>query len=247
MLATIFAWEGEFQKSSRTFETVLDTARTADDPSLKSAALSQRSAAGVLRGDWEQSLSDATVSAELAGRIGNTYIEGYATITRGIVLFFTGDRENGKEMMRKGLQKSTLGEGHGMPVLLAWYAETMAMGGSIDEARDMIEYAEKSARKTGQKVGLPALQRARALVAAKQTPQQWNSVKEHLDKALSFAEKSGARPDMAISLYLYSDLSMKIGDHGLARQKLGHAIAMFREMAMNWWLEQAKKLAGSIP
>ena len=111
----------------------------------------------------------------------------------------------------------------------------------------MIEYAEKSAIKTGQKVGLPALQRARALVASQQKPPRWNSVKAYLNKAFSSAKKSGARPDMAISLYLFSALSMKIGGHDLAGEKLETAIAMFREMEMNWWLEQAEKLAGSIP
>ena len=60
------------------------------------------------------------------------------------------------------------------------------------------------------------------------------------------AEERGARPELAISHFRYAELFRKKGDHDAAREQLDQATALFRDMEMTWWLEQAEELGKTL-
>ncbi len=243
MLALTFGWTGKFEESLHHFDFALETAGTADDPSLKSATLWMRSVVWALRGEWDYALADANQSAQLAAEIGNTFIAAYATSAKGFYLFMSGDPEAGKTLMLAGLSRATEGGSQGMPIIIAWHAEAMAMRVPMADARAIIANASDSAERNGLYVGRPTLDRARAIVAARETPPDWDKVDAHMQAAIQFTLERGARPDLAITHYRYAELLAKKGDLDQAREQLDQAIDLFREMEMTWWLEQAERLA----
>jgi hypothetical protein len=199
-----------------------------------------------LQGEWDHAAADTTESAELAGKIGNTYIAAYSTMAKGFALCMSGASEPGKTLMSEGLSRATEGGGEGMPVVISWHAEATAMVASNAIAREIIADASASAEKTGQKVGRPSLHRARAFVAAKEPQPDWDQVDAHMRKGIQLAQGSGARPDLAISHFRYAELLHQKDSLEQAREQLEKASALFREMGMTWWLEQAETLRGRL-
>ncbi len=130
----------------------------------------------------------------------------------------------------------------GMLVYPAWLAEVQFLDGKIAEAEALatenLQLAESNGNGTGQCISYRVL----AMAAAKKDPPNWNSVDEILGTCLSLAEKRGERPHLAITHFRYAEMLQQKGDHNAAREQLGQATALFREMEMTWWLEQAEAL-----
>ncbi len=56
----------------------------------------------------------------------------------------------------------------------------------------------------------------------------------------------GVRPDVAITHFRHAEILHKKGDLDDAREQLDQAEALFRDMEMTWWSDQAKGLRGRI-
>lgn len=63
-----------------------------------------------------------------------------------------------------------------------------------------------------------------------------------MGEGLRLAEERGELPDLALTHFRYAELLQQKGDQAEAREQLDQAIALFREMDMPWWLEQAEEL-----
>ena len=63
---------------------------------------------------------------------------------------------------------------------------------------------------------------------------------------IRLTEERGARPDLAITHFRYAELLQQKGDLPQAREQLGQATALFSDMEMTWWLEEAEALEKSL-
>ncbi len=54
------------------------------------------------------------------------------------------------------------------------------------------------------------------------------------------------RSDGPVSHFRYAEILHKKGDLDAAREQLDQAEALFRDMGMDWWTEQAEGLRGRI-
>jgi len=92
------------------------------------------------------------------------------------------------------------------------------------------------------KTGRVNCELAQALMAAHQTPPDWEATEVHADAALKLAEKLELKPDMAVGHLDYARLLAEKGDVDRAKEQLQFATNLFIEMEMSWWLEQAEEL-----
>ena len=134
-----------------------------------------------------------------------------------------------------------------MLVFLAWLAEAQLLDGKIAEAEALATENLQMVESTGQRTGQCISYRVLAMAAAKKEAPDWNSVDKIIVTFLSLAEKRGERPHLAITHFRYAELLQQKGDLPHAREQLGQATALFREMEMTWWLEQAEALGKSLP
>lgn len=246
MLASVHGWRGRFAAAERALDEVLAVAARLDDPSLKSAALNMRSIARALRGDFAAALADGSTAAALGQRIDNVYIAAYARIASGYARFMQGEREQGLGLMEEGVAAATRGGGQGMPVLIAWQAEALALSGHFDEAKERLDYAEQSALLSGQRVARPILLRTRALLAraGKRTRQAHSAAL--IEESIEEARRSGARPDAAIGQYRLAELLCSRGDAtGIAQAR--EAARAFGALGMAWWRKETRRLGSRAP
>ena len=83
-------------------------------------------------------------------------------------------------------------------------------------------------------------------MAAHQKRPDWPMAEAHAESALQLAETLHLRPDLAVGRQDYARLLAEKGDLDAAREQLDQAEALFREIGMDWWTEQAEGLRGRI-
>jgi tetratricopeptide (TPR) repeat protein len=242
MLASIHGWRGRFAAAEAAFGEALALAARLVDPSLKSATLNMRSIVRALGGEFAAALADGSTAAEVARRIDNVYIAAYARIASGYAHFMLGDQHKGLGLMEDGVAAATSGGGQGMPVLIAWHAEALALSGRLEEARRRADYAEQSALLSGQRVARPILLRTRALLARATERTHGARAAGLIEESIEEARRSGARPDAAIGRYRLAELLCSQGNAAGADQ--ARAVARtFGALGMAWWRNEALRLA----
>ena len=82
----------------------------------------------------------------------------------------------------------------------------------------------------------------RALAIAAAARSDWKEAEARMGESIRLARECGARPDLAQSHFRYAELLSRKGDWDAAREQFARAIELFREMEMDWWLEQAHQL-----
>ena len=65
-------------------------------------------------------------------------------------------------------------------------------------------------------------------------------------ESLSLAAERRERPQFAIGCFRYAELLKQKGDLERATEQLNQAAALFREMEMTWWLDQAERLRKTL-
>ena len=88
--------------------------------------------------------------------------------------------------------------------------------------------------------------RALAIAAALDSPPNWKQAERHFQQSIGLAVERRTPPDLSITHFRYAECLHKKGDLNAAREQLDQAEALFREMGMNWWTEQAEGLRGRI-
>ena len=120
----------------------------------------------------------------------------------------------------------------------------MLLAGRTDEGRTLAAHALDSARTYKEQAC-----EARALyllgnVAAEHDPPDFLVAAEHYAAAMAIAESLGMRPLVAKCHGRLGKLDKGLGQPDRAREHLIQTVAMFREMDMQSWLEQAEAELG---
>ncbi len=80
------------------------------------------------------------------------------------------------------------------------------------------------------------------MTAALNSPPDWKGADTHMGESIRLSRERGERPFLAVTHFRYAECLHKKGDLDAAREHLEQAEALFREMGMDWWMEQAEEL-----
>src|SRR5262249_52865641 len=118
--------------------------------------------------------------------------------------------------------------------------EAQMSAGRLDEARTLAE-AALALSCEHQEHGQEAYSlRLLGEVAARGEPLEGALAEDNYRRALTLAEALGMRPLVAHCHLGLGKMHHRTGDRGQAQEHLIIATAMYREMAMTYWLEQAE-------
>ena len=119
------------------------------------------------------------------------------------------------------------------------------MAEMMEEAKDTANKGLKWAPK-GMK-GLECLAHyAQALAEAKNNQSNTQIVDETIEKGLRLCQERGQLPYLAQGYFEYARILFNRKDQQKAKSYLNHAIGMFIEMKMTWWLKHCKELEKSV-
>ncbi|MEE9612114.1 MAG: adenylate/guanylate cyclase domain-containing protein [Desulfatiglandales bacterium] len=196
----------------------------------------------LFRGVWKETFNHGAQSLKISTQIDNPVLEGLGIATMGYATFHEGGQQKGIDLIRKGMEKiEATGSTFSFGLAYGWLAEAHALDGHKEEAEVCANKVSDSI-KLGERWGEVVAYRALAIMAAKGKPADWNKVDAHMGESLRLAEERGARPDLAIGCFRYSELLRDKDDLDQARNYLNRATGLFSEMEMAWWLEQAEEL-----
>ncbi len=246
MLARMYGLTGNFKKSFSLYDVALQTVRTEWNPEREANILWALGMIKSLHGDWEEGIALGHSGSEYARSVGNRRSLGWALTVEGYATFMGKDQTTGMELMIEGLREYHSVEG--IPFLFheAWMAEVFALANKPKEAVELCQKIRELKTESGQGSGDIHMHRALAITTAQKSRPAWDKVDRQMQTAIQVAIDCGARPDRAITHYRYAELLHKKGDPAAAHEQLDQATALFREMEMNWWLEQAEELGKGL-
>jgi tetratricopeptide (TPR) repeat protein len=135
-------------------------------------------------------------------------------------------------------QASTAGFLANQPLRLAWLGEAHLLIGQARRADDIARQAYELARAQGERGHEAYAGRLMGSVARHRA--EPDGAEAAYQTALALAEKLGMRPLVAHCHLGLGKLYRRTGDRAKAAEHLATATAMYREMDMGFWLEQAE-------
>ncbi|MCH8844692.1 MAG: hypothetical protein IID61_17150, partial [SAR324 cluster bacterium] len=245
-LGTIYGITGDFTRGIHTIEKALDKAASSGNLTRQAHALMQLANVQMIRGSWNESLSAATRGYEIAHKIGDVILAGITLINKGYCLYYLGNLEKGIELLRDGIHRvETTGSSLILTISYALLSEAHAVAGNREDAVNCGKKALELSQ-FGGKVGESWMYGALATAAALESPPDWETVHEHIGQSHRLATERGERPMLALTHFRHAEILHKKGDLDAAREQLDQAEALFRDMGMDWWSEQAEGLRGRI-
>ena len=127
----------------------------------------------------------------------------------------------------------------------AYLSEALCLSGNVDEAIRVAGIAI-SGKEYGDVFAAVIAQRAMASAIAMKPDPNWSEVEDHFGEGREFAQRSGQLPNLAINLFRNSECLHKKGDLDAALEQLDQSEALFRDLGMDWWTEQAEGSRGRI-
>jgi len=123
---------------------------------------------------------------------------------------------------------------------LAWLGDAHRRAGQVARAMATIDRASQATRAPGQRAGEIEVFLAVAALHMSSGSPDLDAARSAAQQALSLAEGLGARPVVARAYLALGHVSRQMGASVQAAENLALARAMFTEMGMSFWLEQAE-------
>jgi tetratricopeptide (TPR) repeat protein len=126
------------------------------------------------------------------------------------------------------------------PIRVAALGEAYLRAGRIDDAWAQGRRALDLARRQGERGHEAWSQRLLGEIASHRDPAEVESAEEHYRQALTLADELSMRPLVAHCHLGLGKLYCRTGDCAKSQEHLTTAAALYREMDMRFWLEQAE-------
>jgi len=123
---------------------------------------------------------------------------------------------------------------------LAWLSDAQRRAGQVAHAMATIDRALQAAQAPGQRAGEVEVFLAVAALHTSSGSPDLDAARSAAEQALALADSLGARPLVARTYLALGHVSRQRGASVQAAENLGLANAMFTEMGMTFWLEQAE-------
>ena len=143
-----------------------------------------------------------------------------------------------EEVARHSTTMSSLGVGRALQ--LAWLGEAYLLEGRLDETLEHAQQALSLAQRHQERGHEAWSLRLLGAIASGRDVPEGQSAEGYYREALAVADELGMRPLVAHCHAHLSQLFRKTGRRNQAGEHLSVATAMYREMDMTYWLEQAE-------
>ncbi len=157
----------------------------------------------------------------------------------GVAYALSGRVSDALPLLERAVEHGAKGTGD-----LAWQmavtGEGYLLAGDIDNATRFADRSLRLARDARERGNEAQAQRLLGAIASRRDPPQVARAKDHYHRALALADELGLRPLMAHCHFGLGALHRRTGEREQAREHLTKATAMYREMDMVFWLEQAE-------
>jgi tetratricopeptide (TPR) repeat protein len=152
-----------------------------------------------------------------------------------------GDVGTGVAALRDAIAtQSAMGFRIGLSQLAGWLSEGLLLKGRLDEAITEAQRGMTLAMDCNERRVQATLEQVLGDLAAHRDPPSLDPAEAHYRRGLAIATELGAQPVIAHCHRGLGVLHRRIGDGDQARRHLTAATAMYREMAMTFWLEKAE-------
>jgi tetratricopeptide (TPR) repeat protein len=132
----------------------------------------------------------------------------------------------------------------------AWTAsrlgETYLLAGNLADATPLADRALALSRDRKERGVEAHALRLLGEIAAHRDPAEVETAETHYQQAVALATELGMRPLVAHCHFGLGKLSRRTGDHAKAQEHLATARAMYREMDMGFWREQAEAAIAEV-
>jgi len=126
------------------------------------------------------------------------------------------------------------------PLWLTYLSEAHMLAGQIDDARQLAERAVQLSRVQKESGSRAWALRMAGAIASYREPADAENGKRHYSEAMTLATELGMRPLVAHCHLDLGKLYRRTGQREQAQEHLTTATTMYREMDMQFWLEQAE-------
>ncbi len=193
-VASLASWAlGRTEQAISRSGEALALARRIEQPFNLARALAWASLLYMLHGDWKESQARAEEAIQLSQKFGFSYWLAMSTIYLGYDMFQQGRREEGIEIMRKGLEaESATGAEIGRPYFLALFGEISGQMGNIPKGLELIDRSIDSVTNTSEGLARAEIHRLKGelLLRARTDPRYADASARLLPEAESCLQKA---------------------------------------------------------
>jgi class 3 adenylate cyclase/tetratricopeptide (TPR) repeat protein len=232
---------GDFARASRYGNAAIDMADASDSPHDQATAYLMRATALADQGHWAQALPWSERAVRLCEATPIFAWLAAACSQFGRILVALGRVTDGLRYLEQGVTvQERIGIRVGRSLFLVRWAEGLLLAGDIGRARETGERALDVAAGSGERgheaLALHVLGAALASDAGGDTDRPYR----HYERAKAIGEELGMRPLVAHCHFGLGKLSRRTGTRQEAQEHLATGTTMYREMHMQFWLEQAE-------
>ena len=239
-LALTLSSLGRFDDARSHAQEALRIAEGADHPFTLAEALTGVGSVALAQGDLGRAI-DALERARALIRARN--LQPWAVLARLGYAYALSKRPLDargllEEVARDATTMSSMGVGRAMQ--LAWLAEAYLLEGRLDDARERAQQAVSLAQRHQERSHEAWSLRLLGEIASHCDPPAVEMAEGHDREALAIAGELGMRPLAGHCHFHLGKLFRKTDQQEQAREHLTRATAMYREMDMRFWLDQAE-------
>jgi class 3 adenylate cyclase/tetratricopeptide (TPR) repeat protein len=239
-LAWCLAELGDFAEALARGEEAVQIAREVDAHYSLVIAYRSLGLVFVRRGDIPQAIPPLERAVEVCRVTPVPAVFDIAAAHLGYAYALSGRLPEGVALMEEALADPPATGTTNHPLLLAYLGEAHLLAGRSDDAITVARRALDLAQRQKERGNEAWVLRLLGEIAASGEPSDRECAEEHYGRARVRADELGMRPLVAHCHLGLGKLSRHRSQRQLARQHLTTASAMYREMDMGFWLEQAE-------
>jgi class 3 adenylate cyclase/tetratricopeptide (TPR) repeat protein len=240
-LSMFLAEMGEFTEAEPVATDALAMAEALDHPYSLATAYWQVAHFYLARGDFQRAVPLLERGAAVGREWGYVRVAALNDSPLGFILALLGRSAEGLTVVQRGMEAT---EGIGLTWLrgrrLTYHGETCLLAGRVDEANALalqaVQFCRERKERGFQAWALRLLGEIRS-----RDPPETQAAQDHYQQALVLATDLEMRPLVAHCHLGLGKLFCRTGNREQAQEQVTVAMAMYREMDMPYWLEQAKR------
>jgi class 3 adenylate cyclase/tetratricopeptide (TPR) repeat protein len=229
---------GEFARAVARAEQGVRLATQIQNPAALAAVHYFRGHVRSNRGEWSTALEDFAEGVRLADEVGDRFRAYALKVYQGRAYTKSGQPQRGRAVLEECM---AIAEQLGTRLFLsrpkAFLAECFIELGDAASATRLAEEAIRLAQELGERHGSAIGHRALAEALWRRDSAD-PAAEAAVLTAIDIHKQNGERPELARTLVTYAALLNAKGDTSRARQVTAQAVAMFREMDMQWDLDR---------
>jgi len=239
---------GKFKEAVNAVEAALEFAKVQEDRLDEMFWWARLGMVYTPMGDWPACINSYSEARRIAEEGDAPGLLAVFNNEIGNALSYSGELESGLEMMIQANQSALANESSLAPYEVGKthfkLATVYALLGNVTESTQHVEAGHLLSKR----LEMPPYPDGfiKALWAAWEEPPDWKRIDEHLHKTIGPDKPTRNRPELALSHFRGAEFLHKKGDLEAAREQLDQAVALFSDMEMTWWSNQAEKLRGRI-